>query len=98
STLACERSSTTLMYSSRAFHGSLTKPLASFSNRPTKVSRNQSSALRSGARHCCVHSGCPPELHPQLDFHLSTPCTQLHELFSKISTSCVGGFSSRNSP
>jgi len=36
------------------------------------------------------HPGLPP-LHPQLERHRSTPCTQLHEVFSTIWHSYSGG-------
>jgi hypothetical protein len=40
----------------------------------------------------------PPELHPQLLFQRSTPCEQLHALYSHISAWCVGLWRPRNSP
>ena len=51
------------------------------------LSRSQSSASRSGARHSWFQPGRPPELQPQLLRQRSTPWTQLQEVFSKISTS-----------
>ena len=52
--------------------GSRTYSLRRDSKIGASVSRSQSSAARSGARHCWFH-GCPPELHPQ-----SLPSAQRH--------------------
>jgi len=68
-----ERSRMTSMYSSLAFHGSFRYSFALCSYLNDNCSLSQSSACRRGALHSCFHSGCPPELHPQLFLHLSMP-------------------------
>src|SRR5438105_8251307 len=91
-----ERSSTTLMYSSRASQGSRSRSLAALSKSLLTLSRSQSNAARSGPRQCCSQE--VPELQPQWLFHRSMPWEQLQAGFSKIFTSTVGGCFSQNSP
>src|SRR5450432_3246643 len=85
STLASERFRITRIYASLADHGSLSNGLPRSSNTGFSLSRKKSSAARNGPRHSWFQSPCPPELQPQFERQRSTPCTQLHELFSTIS-------------
>jgi len=86
------------MYSSRAAHGSFSSLDPSASKMSQALSRSQSSASRSGLRHFWFQPAPAPVLHPQSERHRSTPCAQLHDVSSTISTSCVGGVSARNCP
>src|SRR5579862_107568 len=86
STFSGERSSITRMYSLRASQGSFRKAAARSAYFGARSSRSQSNAFRNNPRQDWFQSECPPELHPQSDLQRSIPCTQLQELFSKIST------------